>query len=194
MSGRLVGPDHSLTPWHHPVQPEPGGSMAALVSRPPGVGTDIVLYKYTHLQGSSTGSAVNAAQHLGWVVLSLQQLLKRTVSNIYLGFSEAGVLFRGDAVLGTHVVKCVLLRLDYKSVTSLKLTRVYLELVTLETADVCLVAPGKSCCLSGRMEKRLDRGSRRTELATLVTHTSTKLQYLQQEPQGKKCCGRLQQS
>lgn len=65
-------------------RPELGVSTAALVSCLPGVGADIVLYKYTRLQGSSTGSSVNSTQHLCWVVLSPRQVLKGIVCN--LGF------------------------------------------------------------------------------------------------------------
>lgn len=70
MSGRLVGPHQSVGPRD---ATEPNLSrVEARPSRPPGADADIVLYKYTRLQGSSTGSAGNAEQHLGWVVLAAQ--------------------------------------------------------------------------------------------------------------------------
>ena len=46
--------------------------------------------------------------------------------------------------------------------------RFQLELVTLVTAVVYLVAPGESFLLSGRMENLLDWGSRRTGLVTFA--------------------------
>lgn len=100
--------------WCRQPRPELGVRTAALVSRLPGVGADIVLYKYTSLQGSSTGSSVNSTQHLCWVVLSPRRVLKGIVCS--LGFSEAGWFFW--TLLGQQTIYAVTLNPPQPSLIS----------------------------------------------------------------------------